>query len=108
MPAEVDELAARAIDRMKELGGEAAERIGRIESGGGRRIQGEGAGSLACPGCGGVDGRARPARDLACHRPGACITVPQTEQVRWAALEKKREKISGSWVSMLLTATRSR
>ena len=39
---------------------------------------------------------------------GTCMTVPQTLQVRCCRLEKKRAKISGSWLSILRTATRSR
>ena len=77
-------LAAVRIEGMMKLGGESRQRIAPVE-----RKRG---------GC----------VEFGMFQVGAAITVPHAPQVRCSTLEKKREKIAGSSVSILPTATRSR
>ena len=77
---------------MVKFGGQSLQRVARIELC--RTHRGE------------IEGGVQ--RGLERPGEGAGITVPHTLQVRRSGLEKNREKMPGSWLTMSCTATRSR
>ena len=86
MAAQIDQLAARGVARMMEFRGEGGQRVAGVQVRGAGRVEIAGGRQSSLDRCGSSAGRSS--------------TAPHSRQVRCSRLEKNREKMAGSCVSM--------